>query len=80
MTYETPSVLQVEVEVKDALVNRRSLRYQGSRIQPLPPAAPHPRYGSQLKGRAPAVSPAMRRKKGTYNWRTFSLGIGLQDS
>ncbi|XP_076454901.1 tetratricopeptide repeat protein 16-like isoform X2 [Babylonia areolata] len=72
---------KVELEVKDALENRRSLRYQGARIQPLPPTAPHPRYGSQLKGRAPVVSPAVRgRKKGAYNWRTFSLGIGLQDS
>ncbi|KAL8608187.1 hypothetical protein ACOMHN_016642 [Nucella lapillus] len=72
---------KVELEVKDALINRRSLRYQGSRIQPLPPPLPHPHHGTQLKGRNPVVSPAMRgRKKGAYNWRTFSLGIGLQDS
>nr|KAG5693403.1 hypothetical protein BaRGS_009876 [Batillaria attramentaria] len=52
------------------------------RIQPLPPASGQPRYGSQLKGRVPVMSPAVKRgrKPGGYNWRTFSLGIGLQDS
>ncbi|KAK7094923.1 tetratricopeptide repeat protein 16-like isoform X2 [Littorina saxatilis] len=71
---------KVEVDVKDALINRRSLRHQGARIQPLPPAGPAPRFESQLRGRYPVTSPAVRRKKGAYNWRTFSLGIGLQDS
>ncbi|KAK7478800.1 hypothetical protein BaRGS_00030011 [Batillaria attramentaria] len=73
---------KVELEVKEALQNRRPLRHHGTRIQPLPPASGQPRYGSQLKGRVPVMSPAVKRgrKPGGYNWRTFSLGIGLQDS
>ncbi|KAK3728661.1 hypothetical protein RRG08_041846 [Elysia crispata] len=58
---------KVEFKVKDALTKRKTLRYMGARIQPLPPPQP----------------PAVRQKKkpavhgrGAYNWRTFSLGIG----
>lgn len=72
---------KVELDVKDALLNRRSLRHSGARIQPLPPALPHSRYGGQLKNRVPHVASAgAGHEKGAYNWRTFSLGIGLQDS
>lgn len=73
---------KAEFEVKEALQNRRPLRHHGVRIQPLPPPTGQPRYGSQLKGRVPVLSPAVKqgRKPSGYNWRTFSLGIGIQDS
>jgi hypothetical protein len=72
--------LQVEVDVKDALIRRRPLQHSGARIQPLPPAAPCPRKGGHLKSRVPQVKPLTSANKRGYNWRTFSRGIGLQDS
>lgn len=58
---------KVEFKVKDALTKRKTLKYMGARIQPLPPPQPPPirqKKKVALAGR------------GAYNWRTFSLGIG----
>ena len=67
---------KVETQVKDALNNRKSLRYNGARIQPLPPPTSRPRYGT-LQGRRQILTTAGDRKhKSSTGWKTFSLGLG----
>merc|ERR1719239_83005 len=67
---------KVEYQVKDALFNRKPLRYNGSRIQPLPPPVSKPRYGKYLGNRPILCSAGSKKGKSSTNWKTFSLGLG----
>jgi len=60
--------------VKTALFDRKSLRHGGPRLKPLPPPHPKPQYGGRAIGRDKVLTPV---KKGSTNWKTFSMGIGL---
>ncbi|XP_059175986.1 tetratricopeptide repeat protein 16-like [Physella acuta] len=67
---------KVEHKVKDALRNRKSLRYNGARLQPLPPPLPKllSRQNPDQQKLIPLSTHA--KKKSSTNWRTFSLGVG----
>lgn len=66
---------EVNSKVKSALLERRSLKYTGARVQPLPPPNPKPTYGGHSI-RKEKVIPAGKQRP--YNWKQFnSLGIGL---
>ncbi|KAK3088668.1 hypothetical protein FSP39_022127 [Pinctada imbricata] len=71
----------VKDEIQSALKERKSLRYGGPRVQPLPPPSVKPTYGG-ASFRKEKMKPAsdLPKKKGsgiTYSWKQFSQGIGL---
>ncbi|KAH3778153.1 hypothetical protein DPMN_179606 [Dreissena polymorpha] len=65
----------VNSKVKTALLDRKSLKYDGPRMQPLPPPQPKPSYGGRgIRKEGVITTPG---KQSSTNWRTFSMGIGL---
>lgn len=74
-------VFQVHEEVSVALLDRKSLRYEGARVQPLPPPAPKPNSQKAPPPRERFIKDAFggKQKVMTYNWRRFTMGIGLTD-
>ncbi|XP_061164598.1 tetratricopeptide repeat protein 16-like isoform X1 [Saccostrea echinata] len=71
----------VQEEVSVALKERKSLRYDGARVQPLPPPAPNPNSQKAPPPRERFIKDAFggKQKVMTYNWRKFTMGIGLSD-
>ncbi|KAL3871194.1 hypothetical protein ACJMK2_039210, partial [Sinanodonta woodiana] len=71
----------VSDKVKDILHRRSNLKYNGARVQPLPPPSSKPTYGGLSFKRSKHAQAEMKKKVGT-NWRNFktSLGIGLANS
>lgn len=65
----------VNSKVKTALIDRKTLRYEGPRMMPLPPPQPKPQYGGRGIRREKLITPPGKKK--STNWRTFSSGIGL---
>ena len=76
-----PFVFQIHEEVSVALLDRKSLRYEGARVQPLPPPAPKPNAQKPPPPRERFIKDAYggKQKVMTYNWRKFNMGIGLTD-
>ncbi|XP_056011713.1 tetratricopeptide repeat protein 16-like isoform X2 [Ostrea edulis] len=71
---------QVHEEVTVAFKDRRTLRYDGARVQPLPPPAPKPQsQKSPPRERFIKDVLGVKQKVITYNWRKFTMGIGLTD-
>ncbi|XP_046370324.2 tetratricopeptide repeat protein 16-like isoform X1 [Haliotis rufescens] len=69
---------KANTRVKDAMFNRKTLKYNGPRMAPLPPPTSQPRYGSLSIRKHHVVTPELGQQKG-YSWRTFSLGVGTQN-
>lgn len=53
------------------LHDRKSLKYDGPRLKPLPPPSSQKSKGGKEKVAVDALKP-----KGSTNWRKFNLGIG----
>ncbi|XP_067660873.1 tetratricopeptide repeat protein 16-like isoform X1 [Haliotis asinina] len=68
---------KANTRVKDAMFNRKTLKYNGPRMAPLPPPSSQPRYGSLSMRKHHVVTPELGHQKG-YSWRTFTLGVGTQ--
>lgn len=68
---------QVHMEIKSSLRERKSLKYDGPRVQPLPPPMAKPRYGGLRKERLIKSPGSGEKKKSSTNWKQFSMGIGL---
>ncbi|KAJ8300257.1 hypothetical protein KUTeg_021776 [Tegillarca granosa] len=72
---------QVKEELKGALHDRKTLKYAGARVGPMPPPMEKPHYGGLKFQRERRIkSPTLLGKKQSYNWKKFSMGIGLADS
>lgn len=65
---------QVNVKVKAALFDRKTLKHDGPRLKPLPPPEPKPTYGGRNMRKESVIKSG---KQKSTNWRTFSMGIGL---
>ncbi|XP_060590899.1 tetratricopeptide repeat protein 16-like isoform X2 [Ruditapes philippinarum] len=65
----------VNTKIKSALFDRKTLKYDGPRMLPLPPPKPKPQYGGKGVRREKLITPPGKKK--STNWRTFSSGIGL---
>ncbi|XP_013418828.1 uncharacterized protein LOC106179653 [Lingula anatina] len=67
---------QIYDNVKDALQNRKSLRYTSGRVQPLIEPSPHVRKskGGVLKEE---IIPQGSQAGKSTGWKQFTLGIGL---
>lgn len=84
ITVQIPVILfifQIHEEVSVALLDRKTLRYEGARVQPLPPPAPKPNSQRAPPPRERFIKDAFggKQKVMTYNWRRFTMGIGLTD-
>lgn len=58
--------------MKSALSDRKSLKYNGPRLKPLPPAMEKPSSGRYVRKENLVLD-----KKSNY-WKQFSLGIGVK--
>ncbi|KAL4219087.1 Tetratricopeptide repeat protein 16 [Mactra antiquata] len=65
----------VNSKVKSALLDRKTLKYDGPRIQPLPPPQPKPQFGGRGVRRERMITPPGKKK--STNWKSFNMGIGL---
>jgi len=70
------TISQVHHEIKSVLQDRRTLKYEGPRMQPLPPPSMKPRYGGLRKERL-ITGPGSAVAKKSTNWKQFSMGIGI---
>jgi len=68
-------MLQVNEKIKGALLERKTLKYEGPRMRPLPPPQPRPEGGRPRKEKV--ITKPGDPKLQPYNWKTFSMGIGL---
>ncbi|XP_033728912.1 tetratricopeptide repeat protein 16-like isoform X2 [Pecten maximus] len=71
---------QVHMDIKSSLRERKSLKYEGPRVQPLPPPMAKPRYGGLRKERLIKSPGSGEKKRSSTNWKQFSMGIGLANA
>lgn len=69
---------KVHEDVKAVLIDRKSLKYSGGRVGPLPPPNAKPTYGGRAFRRKTKLAEESANKGGT-NWRQFTQGIPVVD-
>lgn len=71
---------QVHEDVKTVMIERRTLKYSGGRVCPLPPPSAKPMYGGRAFKRKSRLAEESANKGSSTNWRQFTQGIPVVDA